>query len=143
MTNLTIREAAAATKLSEKALRRRHEKGQLRAARGHDGLLRIPESELRRVGLLPVQGQPGGSVPADAPEGRTVEADRLIAKLLEQERQLFELRALPQRVEEERVQLESELVETRAEVVALERRNRELEARLARRGLRRLLPRTA
>jgi hypothetical protein len=62
---LTIRESSLATGLSVKALRRRIERGTLRAEL-IDGVRRVPVSELLRAGLL-VRDRPAGGAPPPAP----------------------------------------------------------------------------
>ena len=52
MSSFTISEAAEATGLTQKALRARIEQGQVRAVLREGMPPRIPESELRRAGLL-------------------------------------------------------------------------------------------
>jgi hypothetical protein len=55
MVSFTIAEAAEATGLTQKALRARIEQGHVRAVIREGVPPRIPESELRRAGLLPEQ----------------------------------------------------------------------------------------
>lgn len=90
MRSFTIQEAAEATGLTQKGLRARIEQGQLRAVL-RDGLPpRIPESELRRAGLLSERGEaeaPNGS----APDGSSEIVRELVAVI---ERQAAELAAL-------------------------------------------------
>ena len=64
---LTLRDAARATGLSVKALRRRVERGTL-PAQLVGGVRRVPISELLRAGLLVTEpgGRPAGAAPADA-----------------------------------------------------------------------------
>jgi hypothetical protein len=88
MRSFTIPEAAEATGLTQKALRARVEQGQVRAVL-RDGLPpRIPESELRRAGLLPERD--------DAPSGSPAESESEIVQELVAviERQASELAAL-------------------------------------------------
>ncbi len=90
METYTTAEAARLTGSSVRALRKRIERGTLRAARGGGGW-RIPRSELERAGLQ---------------VGAPAEAKELVAELAEtirrQERELASLRALPARVEQHR-----------------------------------------
>jgi excisionase family DNA binding protein len=90
METYTTAEAARLTGTTVRALRKRIERGTLRAARGGGGW-RIPRSELERAGLHI-------SPPAEATE--------LVAELAEtirrQERELAALRALPAKVEQHR-----------------------------------------
>jgi excisionase family DNA binding protein len=90
METYTTAEAARLTGTTVRALRKRIERGTLRAARGGGGW-RIPRSELERAGLHI-------AAPAAAAE--------LVAELAEtirrQERELAALRALPAKVEQHR-----------------------------------------
>ncbi len=54
--SLTVTEAMAATELSEKAIRRRIERGQLRKLTGRDGRIRVARADLEAVGLVPTEG---------------------------------------------------------------------------------------
>ncbi len=56
---LTIRQAARVCEVGPQALRRRVDRGTIRAVKGHDGLRRIPRSELERAGLWPGQRHGG------------------------------------------------------------------------------------
>ncbi len=56
---LTVADAAAATGLSQKALRRRVDRGTLRAVHDADGRRMLPRAELARAGLLAEPGKPG------------------------------------------------------------------------------------
>jgi hypothetical protein len=90
MRSFTISEAAEVTGLTQKALRARIEDGQVRAVL-RDGLPpRIPESELRRAGLMPEQDtqDPASGSPPDT-ESEIVR--ELVAVI---ERQASELAAL-------------------------------------------------
>ena len=55
MKTYTTQEAAAATGLSVRALRKRIERGQLRAVQ-HGRYWRLPHAELERAGLVPSEG---------------------------------------------------------------------------------------
>ena len=90
MVSFTIAEAAEATGLTQKALRARIERGQVRAVL-RDGLPpRIPESELRRAGLLPEPSEPE-SANGSLPRGGSEIVRELLAVI---ERQATELAAL-------------------------------------------------
>ncbi len=56
---LTVADAAAATGLSQKALRRRVDRGTLRAVHDEQGRRMLPRAELIRAELLSQDGQPG------------------------------------------------------------------------------------
>jgi hypothetical protein len=90
MRSFTISEAAEATGLTQKALRARIEEGQVRAV-FRDGVPpRIPESELKRAGLLPVRDE---REPATgSPAGGESEIVRELVAVIE--RQAAELAAL-------------------------------------------------
>lgn len=100
---LTVREAMAATKLSEKAIRRRIERGQLRKLTGRDGLIRIPRADLEGLGLLPGTGVslPGvgelGLAPAE-----------LLDRIVEQAEQLGRYRLLSENVVDAEAALDAE-----------------------------------
>jgi hypothetical protein len=88
--SFSISEAAEATGLTQKALRARIAQGHVRAVL-RDGMpLRIPESELRRTGLLPERSEP------DAASGLPEEAGSEIVRELVAviERQAAELAVL-------------------------------------------------
>jgi hypothetical protein len=88
MVSFTIAEAAEATGLTQKALRARVEQGQVRAVL-RDGLPpRIPESELRRAGLLP---EPKADSGDQLQDGSSEIVRELVAVI---ERQAAELAAL-------------------------------------------------
>ena len=96
--DLTIRDAARATGLSVKALRRRIERGTLEAVLV-DGVRRIPLSALMGAGLLvrePAQPPPAGPVAAAPPQPVVSALLRrlagLEARLAAVERQLAEQR---------------------------------------------------
>jgi hypothetical protein len=90
MRSFTISEAAAATGLTQKALRTRIEGGQIRAVLRDGTPPRIPESELRRAGLLPERDLP------DEPHGTAHASESEIVRELVAviERQAAELAAL-------------------------------------------------
>lgn len=89
-------EAARLTDITVRALRKRIERGTLRAVRRDDGW-RIPRSELERAGLR---------------IGRAAEPGELVRELTDtirrQERELTQLRALPQRVADQARRLDVE-----------------------------------
>jgi hypothetical protein len=88
MVSFTIAEAAEATGLTQKALRARIEQGQVRAVL-RDGLPpRIPESELRRAGLL---SEPQVDSDEEPHNGGSEIVKELVAVI---ERQATELAAL-------------------------------------------------
>lgn len=90
MRSFTISEAAEATGLTQKALRARIEQGQVRAVL-RDGMPpRIPESELRRAGLLP-EGDEPDSTSGSPPESEIVR--ELVAVIERQASELATLRA--------------------------------------------------
>jgi excisionase family DNA binding protein len=88
--SFTISEAADATGLTQKALRARIEQGHIRAVLREGTPPRIPESELRRAGLLPEPHAP------ELPNGSAREAESEIVRELVAviERQAAELAAL-------------------------------------------------
>ena len=127
--SLTIAESSRATGLSEKAVRHRVDRGQLRKVKGRDGLIRIPRADLESAGLLAGSGVSLegvgelGSLEPAALLDRVVEQAERIGKLealtarsgsleaeLEAERQaheltrqhLFEIRAVAEAAEAER-----------------------------------------
>jgi hypothetical protein len=88
--SFTISEAAEATGLTQKALRARIEEGRVRTVL-RDGMPpRIPESELRRAGLLPERSEPEAEH-GEAFEGGSEIVRELVAVI---ERQAAELAAL-------------------------------------------------
>lgn len=139
---LTLAEAAAACGTTAKALQRRIDRNSLQSVLVN-GRRMIPVTELVRAGLLNPGGSPGQppagaprGATGDAPEGETrvvgVDARELLDRLLAQERELGELRALTREAESLRVRaegervaretLEGELHEARAKVMELEAR---------------------
>jgi hypothetical protein len=88
--SFTIAEAAEATGLTQKALRARIEEGRVRAVLRDDMPPRIPESELRRTGLLP---EPAPDLDAASGEGSTDVVRELVAVIERQAAELAELRA--------------------------------------------------
>ncbi len=144
MKTYTTHEAAEATGLSVRALRKRIERGQLRAVQ-HGRYWRLPHAELERAGLVPSEG-------TDVPEGTEGTSDGLASLLAELEftqaenvrltQELVRLRPLPAQVETVTEDLQRE----RAERIAAEARAeaetgaaaaaREWQARLATAGWR-------
>jgi excisionase family DNA binding protein len=90
METYTTAEAARLTGTTVRALRKRIERGTLRAARGGEGW-RIPRSELERAGLH-----------ISAPVPATELVRELVETIRRQERELIALRALPAKVEQHR-----------------------------------------
>jgi hypothetical protein len=88
MVSFTIAEAAEATGLTQKALRARIEQGQVRAVIQDGVPPRIPQSELRRTGLLPEPKTDS----ADHPHAGGSEIVRELVAVIE--RQATELAAL-------------------------------------------------
>jgi hypothetical protein len=88
----TISEAAEATGLTQKALRARIEQGQVRAFL-RDGMPpRIPESELRRAGLLPEREEQDASR-SSPPDTESEIVRELVAVIERQASELANLRA--------------------------------------------------
>lgn len=134
METYTISEAARLSGLSQKSIRNRVDRGQLRAVK-RDGLRRIPRSEMRRAGLL--RGSEEASEPAA--ESDTVElrmaTEPLLGQLLDRlERQaerLGEYRALSRHAEslrDERNQLQAAVREALADASRAEARAAQAEA---------------
>jgi excisionase family DNA binding protein len=90
METYTTAEAARLTGTTVRALRKRIERGTLRAARTGEGW-RIPRSELERAGLH-----------ISAPVPATELVRELVETIRRQERELIALRALPAKVEQHR-----------------------------------------
>ena len=92
MRSFTISEAAEATGLTQKALRARIERGQVRAVVRQGAAPRIPESELRRAGLLPARD--GAPDAEENPREAGSEIVRELVAIIErQAAELAELRA--------------------------------------------------
>ena len=133
METYTINEAAGLTGLSEKSVRNRVDRGQLRVVK-RDGLRRIPRSELKRAGLIREQeatqeGQDGGGGVVREP----AVVGQLLDRLERQANQLGELRALTRQAEslrDERERLEAALAKAREAAQEARVRVAELEARL-------------
>jgi polyhydroxyalkanoate synthesis regulator phasin len=127
MKTFTFAEAAEATGLTKKALRNRVYRGQIQAVL-HDGVRRIPRSELEREGLL-ISGAETGERHEVAPEiahelsQETGLMSDLLERLERQAGELAELRLLTREAESlksDRDHLEVALHETRAKVTELE-----------------------
>ena len=119
---LTIREAAAATGLSDKALHRRIARGTLRSVL-RDGRRLIPATELLRSGLLPStspMSYPSGDGLLHLPAGGTlgVSAVELLDRLQAQAVEIGELRALTLGADSARLRAEQETA--RADALAVE-----------------------
>ena len=119
---LTIREAAAATGLSDKALHRRIARGTLRSVL-RDGRRLIPATELLRSGLLPStspMGYPSNDGSRYLPAGGTlgVSAVELLDRLQAQAVEIGELRALTLGADSARLRAEQETA--RADALAVE-----------------------
>jgi excisionase family DNA binding protein len=120
MKTYTTQEAAAATGLSIRALRKRIERGQLRAVQ-HGRYWRLPHAELERAGLVPSEG-------TQLPEGTEGTSDGLASLLAELEatraenvrltQELVRLRPLPARVDA----VTEDLLRERAELKVAEAR---------------------
>lgn len=122
METYTVRSVSAVTGLTEKAVRRRLEKGQLRAVRGRDGRVRLAHGELVRAGLLPLDGGVGGNAPPSAPETGVEAVRELVAMIERQATELGRLRAIAVRSEQDQaevVRLQGEVFRLRAEVETL------------------------
>ena len=118
METFTIREAAERCQVSYEALRRRVDRGSVQTVR-KDGVRRIPQGELERVGLWP-------GARSDAPE----EVQHLQAELERVHGELRELRLLPRKVDAERRArelIETTLHQERATRQSLELQLREIE----------------
>ena len=103
--SLTIAESSRATGVSEKAVRHRVDRGQLRKVKGKDGLIRIPRADLERLGLLA-----GGSVTLEGVgEVGSLEPAALLDRVVEQAERIGKLEALTERSES----LEGELAAER------------------------------
>ena len=94
--SFTIAEAAEVSGLTQKALRARIDGGQVRAVLRDGAPPRIPESELRRAGLLPAPA-PRVAEPADGVRERAGSeiVRELVAVIERQAAELAELRARP------------------------------------------------
>ena len=113
MQELTIREAAQRAGITEKALRRRLERGTLRAVRGEDGFVRVSVEELERVGLLTPAGN-GNGARAGHRESLAGLVARLVAELGSQAEELGRLRAVERaahRLRDEVARLEQEVLD--------------------------------
>lgn len=134
METYTISEAAALSGLSQKAIRNRVDRGQLRAVK-RAGVRRIPRSELRRANLLRGSQEAHEQPPEPDVAELRISNEPLVGQLLDrlerQAEQLGEYRALSRRAEslqEERDLLEKAVQDARAEVLRAETRAAHAEA---------------
>jgi excisionase family DNA binding protein len=94
MRSFTIPEAAEVTGLTQRALHARIEEGHLRAVVREGTAPRIPESELRRAGLLPALEQRSAERSHGPPQAPGSDIVReLVAVIERQAAELAELRA--------------------------------------------------
>lgn len=117
--SLTIREAAQATGLSVKALRRRLERGSL-ASVLTDGRRRIPVAELLAAGLL-VTDPSARPTQASAPSPARGDETALLDRLERQARELGELTAAVAMERQALAESRTEVERLKARVAALER----------------------
>ena len=131
METYTISEAAELTGLTDKSVRNRVDRGQLRVVK-RDGLRRIPRSELKRAGLIRSEPEaPNGVEPASEPLGSPALVSQLLDRLERQASQLGELRALTSQAEslqDQRARLEAALENAHADARRAHARVAELEA---------------
>ncbi|PZR69980.1 MAG: hypothetical protein DLM63_00465 [Solirubrobacterales bacterium] len=126
----TINEAAEATGLSQKAIRNRVDREQLRASL-RDGVRRIPASELERAGLI---GPGGEAAKGQQPQGGSLGGNalgELLDRLERQAGELAELRVIEREADSlraDRGRLEALAHEQRARVLELEARLAEAQA---------------
>ena len=132
METYTISEAAELTGLTDKSVRNRVDRGQLRVVK-RDGLRRIPRSELKRAGLIRSEPEaPTGVEPASEQLGDPALVSQLLDRLERQASQLGELRALTSQAEslqDQRARLEAALESAREDARRANARVAELEAR--------------
>ena len=132
METYTISEAAELTGLTDKSVRNRVDRGQLRVVK-RDGLRRIPRSELKRAGLIRAEAESSKGVePAPEPLGSPALVGQLLDRLERQASQLGELRALTSQAEslqDQRARLEAALENAREDARRAHVRVAELEAR--------------
>jgi hypothetical protein len=121
---LTVREAAEATGLTEKAVRRRVERGVLPSVLGHDGRRRVLISALRDAGLLGTDGERNGAPMRHLPSGATPLGQGHFSELLSRLEVLAaengRLRALTDGHERRERELEAALFEARARITEFE-----------------------
>lgn len=110
MEAFTIREAAERCRVSYEALRKKVDRGSLRVVK-HDGVRRIPQSELERAGLWP------GALSSDAPDVAALreEAERLRRELGEHRLLTARAQAAAGAEREARELIEQDLHRERAE----------------------------
>jgi excisionase family DNA binding protein len=119
---LTIRQAAKTCGIGYEALRRRVDRGTIRSVKGHDGVRRIPRSELERAGLWPGAPAPGADVQlrAELAQARTQLQSALARARVEREAReraeaaAFEYRASQAVAEAQREELQRQLEEIAA-----------------------------
>lgn len=117
MEAFTIRDAAARCQVSYEALRKKVDRGALRVVK-HDGIRRIPRSELERAGLWP------GSRSDDEPELAALreETERLRRELMSHRQLTQRAQAAASAEREARELIEGTLHRERAERLTAEQR---------------------
>lgn len=116
---LTVPEAAQATGLTEKAIRRRIERGAILSTVGHDRRRRVLVSSLREAGLVGTVGETTGHVPqVGTPDGETISA--LLARYEEAVMEVGRLRALTDGHERRERELTEQLHQAAARITELE-----------------------
>jgi len=113
---LTIRQAAKVCGIGHEALRRRVDRGTIRAAKGRDGVRRIPRAELERAGLWP------GVEPGDV---------ALRAELEQTRRELVAVAAQAAAERQARERAELAQFQAHADAQAAKARQQQAEARAA------------
>lgn len=139
---VTVAEASRLSGLSEKAIRRRIERGTLSSVRHRDGSRRVPLSELKAHGVAETAGAPDrgmvGNVPRrGAPQGADVISE-LVDRVQQQAEELGRLRAITVQAEslqQERDRLEAQLLQERSLRMTAEARLAVIEAQPRRRRL--------
>ncbi|PZR69984.1 MAG: hypothetical protein DLM63_00485 [Solirubrobacterales bacterium] len=117
METFTIRESAEQCRISYEALRKKVDRGAVRVVK-HDGVRRIPRSELERAGLWP------GVRPDDSPDIAALreEAERLRRELLAHRQLTQRVQAAAGAEREARELIEQELHREHAERLVAEQR---------------------
>jgi len=132
METYTITEAAELTGLTDKSVRNRVDRGQLRVVK-RDGLRRIPRSELKRAGLIRAEAEESNGVkPGSEPFAGPALVGQLLDRLERQASQLGEMRALTSQAEslkDQRARLETALENAHEDARRAHVRVAELEAR--------------
>ena len=121
--SLSIAEAATATGLSSKAIRRRSERGTLRKVTGQDGRIRVLRADLEAAGLLPTEAVALPGVPGEMLESLSPAA--LFDRLQSLGEELGRHRLLEDQAEGTRAELaeaRDELARLRAELEAARKR---------------------